>query len=552
VGARRAPFAVARLVLAYWGIALMSCGLVPAGNEAFAGRLGHADGFLLAGDGKLARKELDSLARGAGRDYSRWLSVLKRERALARAGGDSSRYLGKIVTAEKRCGERGAFGFILAEALLSSGDGTGALKALGGAETGGIDADGLAAALGGGGREIALAAALYAIREGGSAPAQADPAVWALLADATGNPGYAINAALSYLNAGDRAGGALYVLEAQRRGGRIDPALAYSCGLYADSARLSGPGGPGPDALAADALYLSGDREGARRLWLERTELPGGGSYTDWLDAATTDPDPVSAMRLLSRSIPLFPQRPELKRALASLAARTGISAAPPSEGTARADGGEAGGRALDDAYIDDWIDCAARMRGEETAKAEADAIKLISAYPARRDIAEFAFLSLLRIGRPESAFRALALHEAGGGKSGSAAAFFAAPFRLLAGGDVQGAADLFREEGAKRADTGASMNAAILLVSLMRETEAIRVLSGSLAFAKPGREKADLFLALGDAYLKAKAGAEDGGRKLAENAFRAALSEDPQDEEASFRLRAMDSSAAQDAREGR
>ncbi len=153
--------------------------------------------------------------------------------------------------------------------------------------------------------------------------------------------------------------------------------------------------------------------------------------------------------------------------------------------------------------------------------------MRFLAKRPERSEAAEFAFLSLLGIGRPEGAFQALALHEAAvrgkatGDPAERAHPEFALPWTLAAKGDMEAAADAFKDLSSSGADSGAAINAAILYRRASRAEEAVKVLSAAIGTAHPGREKADLYVALGDAYL------ERGERRLATAAFEAALSQD-------------------------
>jgi len=540
--------------------ALASCGLIPASPQAFARRIKDADAAILSGDDRLSRKALDGLARAAGRDASRWYSVLRRERGLENAGNGAGRYAGKIREARRRCGDGPAFGYLDAERLLSRGDPRAALEALGAFGAAGVDAAGLGKAMEGTGKKIALAAALAYVDESDSGPVSLSPEAWDAIAEASGDPRYAINAAIASLYVHDRPGAALRALEALRGGARVDPELLFACGLLEETAAAATDGYGPPPAVVADALYLSGDLEGARRAWLERASSMDSGGHRDWLNAALTHPDPATGAVLLREAVARFPQKPELAIALESLVERAGLDEADsPSSGgdpygsddggsgseagtkEGVEDGAESGASpapANDEAaFFEEWIECARRIKGAEAARAEAEAMRFLARRPERPEAAEFAFLSLLGIGRPEGAFQALALHQAAvrgkatGDPADPAYPNFALPWALAAKGDAEGAAEAFKDRSSSGADAGAAINAAILYRRASRSEEAVKVLSAAIGPARPGREKADLYVALGDAYL------ERGERRLAAAAFEAALSQDPGNAVAEIRL---------------
>jgi hypothetical protein len=186
-----------------------------------------------------------------------------------------------------------------------------------------------------------------------------------------------------------------------------------------------------------------------------------------------------------------------------------------------------------------DWLALAAGIRGAEAAQTEGAILSLLAEYPEHAGIAEFAFYELLRIGRPEGALRALAMHRAAIGSPSALPAV--RPYELLAGGKVAEAAQAFEEAAAARADTLSARNAAILLVELGDAGRAIQVLRGALAFAGSGREKSGLLLAIGDAYLRYGPGSDGNNADMARAAFRAALAEWPQSQAAKQRLAVLD-----------
>ncbi len=227
-----------------------------------------------------------------------------------------------------------------------------------------------------------------------------------VIAAATGDPSWLIEAALLAMKAGDRFAAQAWLRESIREGGQPTTALLWDAGLNDEilagikpragmtSAAIDGPVPPlsaSDAALAADAAWIDGDKQVAMDLW---NRAMGAGSGASWqTEIALAVVQPMGERALAdARSLALrFGSRPEALRYAAALLLREGS----PSEALALAPALEKGAVLLPEAL---GIELDSERQGE--GRFIARAIRLAEEHrddPAAR---EFALRVLLAHGR--------------------------------------------------------------------------------------------------------------------------------------------------------
>ncbi|HUX37357.1 MAG TPA: hypothetical protein VMV44_05590 [Rectinemataceae bacterium] len=368
-GKRRRPEALVLLVLA--AALLSACGT--AGGDSFQANLARLDAALSARDFRVAAGTFDGLYREA-RDSGNWLSLAKR--SLAAEGiGDKARATKTAEASLRAFAQNPNVASVAAWLYIRDGRADRALALFP------LPLDP--------GKYLDLWAEAR-LRLLISRPV-ADQESCRLLADATGDPSWYLEAALLAMRKGDSFSAQAWLRKGMAGGLHPPASLLWDAGLNRELADSVGPDSPPGDlVLAAGASWLVGDREKALALW-QRAKSGGNDSWK--VDAATASllPSGDGALAAARALAARYKSEPEALRYAAAILLREGR----PDEALALVPGLEKGSQFLPEAL---GIELGSAKEGE--GRFIARAIRLAEEHRGMAEAREFALRVLLAHGR--------------------------------------------------------------------------------------------------------------------------------------------------------